>query len=87
MVGKRSRRSPAESFVDKAELGRLLLESTGEAICALDMMGNVRFAILRLCDCWGTRTQSNSSARTCTTQCIILARMERLTPATNAAFA
>ena len=51
MVGKRSRRSPAETFVDKAELGRLLLESTGEAICALDMMGNCTFcnsASLRL---------------------------------------
>ncbi len=51
MVSKRSGRSLAEAFVDKAELGRLLLESTGEAICALDMMGNYTFcnsASLRL---------------------------------------
>jgi len=51
MVSKRSKRSPAETFVDKAELGRLLLESTGEAICALDMMGHCTFcnsASLRL---------------------------------------
>jgi len=43
MVSKRSRRSPAEAFVEKAELGRLLLDSTGEGICAVDMMGNYTF--------------------------------------------
>jgi len=43
MVSKRSRCSPAEAFVDKAELGKLLLESTGEAICASDMLGNYTF--------------------------------------------
>ena len=51
MVSKRCRRSLAEAFVDKAELGRLLRESAEEAICALDMMGNCTFcnsAFLRL---------------------------------------
>jgi len=43
MVSKRSRCSPAEAFVDKAELGKLLLESTGESICASDMLGNYTF--------------------------------------------
>jgi len=79
MVSKRSRCSPAEAFVDKAELGKLLLESTGEAICASDMLGNYTFCNSAPCDCYGTRTQSISSVRVCTTQCIILARMEHLT--------
>jgi len=87
MVSKRSRCSPAEAFVDKAELGRLLLDSTGEAICAMDMMGNCTFcnsASLRLLR---YKDPVELSVRACTTKCIILARMERLTPATNAAFA
>jgi len=63
MVSKRCRRSLAEAFVDKAELGRLLRESAEEAICALDMMGNCTFcnsAFLRL-----LRTSPQSSSLVC----------------------
>ncbi len=43
MLSKRSRSSPAEAFVDKAELARLLLDSTAGAVFALDMLGNCTF--------------------------------------------
>jgi PAS domain-containing protein len=51
MRKRRSRGAPAEACIESAELERLLLKSTEEAVYGLDMLGNCTFcnsACLRL---------------------------------------
>ena len=51
MIKRLSRGAPAEACIESAELERLLLNSTGEAVYGLDMLGNCTFcnsACLRL---------------------------------------
>ena len=51
MTKRLSRGAPAEACIESAELERLLLDSTGEAIYGIDMLGNCTFcnsACLRL---------------------------------------
>src|SRR5229473_3093155 len=51
MANARGRGAPAKAWVEGGELAKLLLDSTGEAIYALDMLGNCTFcnsACLRL---------------------------------------
>ena len=51
MIKRLSRGAPAEACIESAELERLLLKSTGEAVYGLDMLGNCTFcnsACLRL---------------------------------------
>jgi PAS domain S-box-containing protein len=51
VVKRLSRRSPPEACIERAELEKLLLDSIGEAIYGIDMMGNCTFcnpACLRL---------------------------------------